>query len=233
MELFVTKSDMKIGCFIKFMAPEYVDSFLNEGLLYMNTLEYFRTYEEEDKHLRADCYEGLAASYDSQSVEMTLVKDGTRIEPIGKIDVFQPLADSINVYCMTMITHHDLRTSFKLDKKFEKFGSKAVLIEGAGLHKFMERLHKAIESDVNLGSIYPSRKVAGSVEYVRREDHHQNLDVFNKFNDYSWQREYRIALGREIGAGALSLKLGDISDIVQVVDTTELMNMVFALKKSL
>jgi hypothetical protein len=177
---------MKIVCLIKFMDPEYVESFINEGLLFMNTLEYFRTYEEADDHLRADCYEGLAASYDSKSVEMKLVKDGTRIEPIGKIDVFQPLADSINVYCMTMITHHDLRTPFQLDEKFEKFGSKAVLIEGAGLHKFMARLHKTIESDVNLGSIYPNRMIEGSVEYVSRKEHHQNLDVFNKFNDYSW-----------------------------------------------
>jgi hypothetical protein len=215
------------------MAPENVSSFLNEGLLYMNTLEYFRTYEEKDEHLRADRYEGLEASYDSQSVEMTLVKDGTRIEPIGKIDVFQPLADSINVYCMAMITHHDLRTPFQLDRKFAKFGSKAVLIEGAGLHEFMKRLHKAVESDVNMGSIYPNGKIADSVEYVHRKDHHQKLDAFNKFNDYSWQREYRIVLGREVGSGAMSVKLGDISDIAQVVDTKELMNTVFALKQSL
>ena len=73
------KSDIKIRCLIKFMAPEYVHSFLHEGLLHMNTLEYFRTYEEEDDLLRADCYEGLTASYVSQNVEMTLAKNGSRL----------------------------------------------------------------------------------------------------------------------------------------------------------
>jgi hypothetical protein len=100
------------------MAPEYVHSFLHEGLLHMNTLEYFRTYEEEDDLLRADCYEGLTASYDSENVEMTLAKNGSWLEPTGKVDVYQPLADSINVYCMAMITDDDLTTPFQLEKRF-------------------------------------------------------------------------------------------------------------------
>jgi hypothetical protein len=215
------------------MAPEYIDQFLFDGSLYMNTLQYFRAYEEEDDQLRADCYEGLTASYDSRNVEMTLVKSGERIETVGKIDVFQPLADSINVYCMAMITDDDLVTPLKLDERFGKFGDKAVVIEGVGILHFMDRVKNAVERDLNLGSIYSSRIISNPVDYVNREHHHQELSAFNKFKEYSWQREYRIVLGREVGSGPIALNIGDISDIASVVDTKEIMNTVFTLEKNL
>ncbi len=218
----MNQHDIRMRCFIKFMDPQYVHSFINDGLLYMNTLEFFRSYEEEDESLRADQYEGLVASYDPKNVEMTLAKNGTVIEPIGKIDIYQPLEDAINLYCVAMITDAELTNPFLLDKRFEKFGSKAVVIEGSRINTFLERLSNAIDADTSLGSIYSNGKFSGYVSYVHRNSHLPYLDAFNKFNDYSWQKEFRIVLGRETGSGALPLKIGNLSDIAYVTDTKDI-----------
>ena len=57
---------------IKFMDERYVDSFLNDGLLFMNNIDYFRSYEDADVALRGDVHEGLAATYKAEGLTITL-----------------------------------------------------------------------------------------------------------------------------------------------------------------
>jgi hypothetical protein len=71
---------------IKFMDEKYVDSFLNEGLLFMNNIDFFRSYEDADVALRGDLHEGLAASYKADGLTITFgnhVLEGA----VGKVDL--------------------------------------------------------------------------------------------------------------------------------------------------
>jgi hypothetical protein len=48
------------------------------------------------------------------------------------------------------------------------------------------------------------------------------MDIFDKFDKYQWQYEWRIAFKQTISKGAYSLKIGNLSDIAQVFETESL-----------
>ncbi len=186
----------------------------------MNTLDYFRSYEEKDEDLRADPNEGLLASYLPSKMKITK-QDGTPVKGIiGKIEVRKDIGDFINIFCMTAITEYDDLISNPLDYRFNKFGDTAVIFEGAGIFEFLNRIKCKVEADENFGAVDGTLRIGALVDYVGIEDHLPEMSPFNKFDNYKWQREYRIVLGREVGEGLLdTFKIGDISDIVTVEKT--------------
>lgn len=210
---------------IKFVNKIHIDSFVCEGQLFMNTLDYFRSYEEDDEDLRADRHEGLMASLLPSQVKITK-EDGTPIKGIiGKIETRKDIGNYINVFCMTAITEYKNLDLFPLDPRFKKFGDTAVVIEGRDINEFMKRISVKVESDKNFGAVDSTLRIGRLVDYVSIKDHLPNMTPFNKFDNYSWQREYRIVLGREIGEGPLiDFNIGDISNIVTVTSTEKLIN---------
>jgi hypothetical protein len=206
------------------MDRKYVSSFVDDGLLYMNTIDYFRSYEEEDEDLRADKHEGLSASYLPSEIKMTL-EDGRPIKGVlGKVDSRPLIGNFVNIYCMVVITEDDISNGYELDQRFSKFGGCAVVIDENSISKFFHRVLSKIDSDLNFSSIDPSLKVAGLVNYVDRDLNLPRLTAFNKFNNYEWQKEFRIVVGRETGQGPLSnFKIGDLSSLAKVYETSELL----------
>lgn len=49
--------------FIKFLSSEYLYSFLNDGLIYMNPIKYYIDLEEKEYIRRKNNNEGLLALY--------------------------------------------------------------------------------------------------------------------------------------------------------------------------
>ncbi|MDV7212717.1 hypothetical protein [Azotobacter beijerinckii] len=208
---------------IKFMDEQYVDSFINDGLLYMNNIQYFRDYEDGDPALRGDVHEGLSASLLPENI--TLEINGQLItDAAGKVDIRQCHQDETNIYSMTIISDRDILISgengLHLSSNFEKFGNKAVFIGGSDISEFWRRLKKAIENDQSVYTLEENNTVAKKVNYVERELHHSQLSIFNKFSEYAWQHEWRIALKQTKCVGPLPLKIGSLADIAHVVDTT-------------
>ncbi len=58
------------------------------------------------------------------------------------------------------------------------------------------------------------------------------LALYNKFHEYSWQFEWRLALKQKNKKGVLELRIGNLSDIVHVVDTESLVNEAIKLQKN-
>lgn len=207
---------------IKFMDEQYVDSFLNEGLLFMNNIDYFRSYEDADVALRGDDHEGLAASYKAQ--ELTITFGGHQLEgAVGKVDVRYNHEGDTNIYSMTKISDGKILeacdSGLMLSEKFNNFGNRAVLICGSNIIEFESRLKIALSKDLNIYTPREDNLLAKQVSYVSREEHHGQMDVFNKFSDYAWQNEWRIAFKQKRGSGAYLLKIGSLSDIAEVFET--------------
>lgn len=190
----------------------------------MNNVQYFR--EHEDSALRGDRNEGLSASLLTENV--TLELNGQLIEAVDKID-FRPVHnDEMNLYCMTMISDQNIldanKDGLSLSSKFAEFGNKAVFIGGSDITEFFNRVKRTIS---NSPYIYPPEGdlvIGKKVTYLDRSDHHARMDIFNKFYEYSWQFEWRLALKQKNKKGALEVRIGDLSDIVHVVDTCSLIN---------
>jgi hypothetical protein len=88
---------------IKFMNERYVGSLLNEGLLFMNNIDFFRHYEDSDFTLRGDIHEGLAAAYNAE--DLVIHFGGHKLEGVvGKVDIRHNLEDETNIYSMTKIS---------------------------------------------------------------------------------------------------------------------------------
>lgn len=210
---------------IKFMDEQYVHSFINEGLLFMNNIQYFRAYEDSDPALRGDAHEGLAASFLPENI--TLEINGHVItDAVDKVDLRQCHQDETNIYSMTIISDQDILNSgesgLRLSSNFVKFGNKAIFIGGSDISEFWRRLKNAIDNDQSIYTLEENNIVGRKISYVERRLHHSQLSVFNKFNEYAWQHEWRIALKQTERVGPLPLKIGSLADIAHVIDTADL-----------
>ncbi|MCE8044226.1 hypothetical protein HOP60_18920 [Halomonas daqingensis] len=210
---------------IKFMDEGYVDSFLNDGLLFMNNIDYFRSYEDADVALRGDIREGLAATYKAEGLTITLgnhVVEGA----VGKVDLRYNHEGDTNIYSMTKISDGKILeagdSGLFLSNKFIKFGNRAVVISGSNIIEFENRLRNALAKDVNIYTPREDNVLAKQVSYLSREEHHGQMDVFDKFSDYSWQHEWRISFNQKQAAGPYPLKIGDLSDIASVFEIESL-----------
>ncbi|WHH52872.1 hypothetical protein QFA96_12285 [Pseudomonas sp. Ap32] len=210
---------------IKFMDEKYVDSFLNEGLLFMNNIKYFRDYEDNDPALRGDVYEGLAASLLPENVTLK-INGRTITDAVGKIDISKCHEYETNIYSMTIINDKDILDSgdsgLLLSSDFKKFGNRAVFIGGSDITKFFSRLRSAVDNNQSVYTLEESNIYAGKVNYIDRALHHSNLNVFNKFKEYAWQHEWRIALKQTTHIGPLHLRIGSLVDIAHVIETSDL-----------
>ncbi|MBM9521207.1 hypothetical protein JWG39_15410 [Desulforhopalus vacuolatus] len=211
---------------IKFMDESYVDSFLGEGLLYMNNINFFKEYEDTDVALRSDIHEGLAASLKASDVVIK-IGDHEVDGAIGKVDFRYNHEGETNIYSMGKISDGDIlnagENGLYLSEKFNGFGNKAVLISGSNIVEFERRLKKAIEDSEDIYTPREDGVVAKQVTYLSRDEHHGQMDVFNKFDEYIWQYEWRITFKQKI-PGPYALKIGDISNIATVHDTASLIS---------
>ncbi|MFQ2364285.1 hypothetical protein [Aeromonas dhakensis] len=207
---------------IKFMDEKYVASFLNDGLLFMNNIHYFRNYEDANVALRGDMHEGLAATYNAESLTITF-GDHVAEGAVGKVDIRYDHEDNTNIYSMTKISDGKIleagNSGFFLSEKFIQFGNRAVVISGSKIVEFERRLKNAIKKDVNIFTLREDKIIAKQVSYISRKNHHGQMDVFNKFSDYSWQHEWRIAFKQMKNTGPFQLEIGTLSDIADVFET--------------
>ena len=95
-------------CFLlKVINEEYLESFINEGQLYMNTIDYFRNLESANPTLRADRSEGLEASYCSDNVTLTVGQKTIKPNNIT-LDIRNSIDQQANIFCMTVISLNDV-----------------------------------------------------------------------------------------------------------------------------
>ncbi|ALS32993.1 hypothetical protein PTRA_a1840 [Pseudoalteromonas translucida KMM 520] len=208
---------------IKFMDEEYVESFINEGLIFMNNIQFFREYEDSDPALRGDAKEGLRASYLPENITLEL-NGRTLTALVGKVELRESHQNETNIYSMTIVSDADIldagEKGLYLSEDFNKFGNKAVFIGGSDINIFWNRVTEAINNNEDLFTL--EENVAKKVTYVDASEHHSELNVFTKFSEYKWQHEWRVALKQISSSGPLELRVGNLSDIAHITGTKSL-----------
>ncbi|MFM5831098.1 hypothetical protein ACET54_11920 [Aeromonas veronii] len=212
---------MSASLLIKIMKEEYVASFVNEGVLYANTIGFFRSYEDESVAVRGDENEGLYASFQAKDIKLEFA--GITAEGlIGTVDLRYDYEDETNIYCMTAISVDDILNAGSdgmfPSKNFKEFGEKAIVIQSEDITEFMKRLKNAIETDNNVSCRLGNKFATKRIEYVSKSSYHGAMGVFKKFDEYSWQYEWRIVFNQKATKGPYKLVLGPLHDLVTIVD---------------
>jgi hypothetical protein len=202
----------QISMFMKIGKEDYIDCLQKEGLLYCNTVKYFRKMEKEDILLRKDTSEGAVTS--TRIGWMKIYVDNKEI-PIkitkGRLHTFDETQDLEHIYCMYAITP-DLATGEPfVDQRNIHFGDVGLLILDPP--KFLARIKKAIRGKMTFDY--------GPVNYYPEDQDYKNLTVFDKQEYYSYQREFRLLFHNHCPE-PLKISIGSIEDISYKFEASKL-----------
>lgn len=193
---------------VKLLSEEYVESFL-DGNLYLNTATYFSQLDQSDT-VRADPNDCVSEA--RKVLEVAIQDDKGNWVPIGGVQnpiIFRSdeLRD-LNILCLYTLT--DLQDDSFDDQNLE-FGGVAIFI--SNLPEFVRRVREAAAT-----SKWPIQH--GPIDYVDRTEIDGSMGPFRKFQDFSYQREFRftfITYKRE----ACYLNVGNLRDITFVRPSSE------------
>ncbi|MGA4664416.1 hypothetical protein ACK6SE_03330 [Enterobacter ludwigii] len=244
METFIEKIAMakKIGVLFKvFSREDYKEGFL-DGHLYMNTIDYFRKYEEELDGNIADKFEALTGWFQPHDVILTLEVNGEKLtlnpdDMAGPTTISMKKHDHANVYCMTQLHSHDidmsrvkgeeeerrLRQYFTLPKESENLGAYLVIIVNPAA--FLERVRLAVQGHVEKNEVYAYQ----AKQVIYYDENKTSLTLkndmeapFYKQSKYSHQSEFRLCLLRDnVNNKPFTLNIGSIRDIATEIRTEE------------
>lgn len=210
--------------------PEYARSLLR-GELYMNSLAYFREYEDHKGELRGDCWDGLGAIWQPGQISELRIADHciSPAELAGPVLLRYKRLDYTNIFCtysfdsrgfdaVSAETLADFRRGMLMPDSVFGLGSIAVLIHN--VTEFFKRVDSAIKREGLSGH-------RGLIRYFDEAAHHGDFGDqagFHKRQAYAYQREYRVAVERQApSTEPYTLSVGDLSDIA-VVTTPEEVN---------
>lgn len=190
---------------MKFGQRVHMEEFRAKGRMRFGTFGYYRAYEDR---VRGDVDEGLDLHLQPDQVKFSfgpLEITGDHI--VGPVTSRRKAWERFNLYCMYLL--HPWSHPIPLANK--NFGDAAVLITNG--EEFIARLLKVLKAQ---GHGYE----AHGVEYVDR-GYHGRMGPFRKFNDYSYQHEWRMVLTPGTGQ-TLFLEIGSLEDISILTDVDDL-----------
>lgn len=216
----------------------YREDFL-DGSLYMNTLGFFRRYNEEAVANVADRYEGTISLQQPGRHTITFTRHDlpdcqyTIADFAGPSVIQYRGHNHLNVLCLFAV--HEKGHTFGSDDHFENFvdaqmlkpevddlGEYAAIVFDTGA--FQKKVFEAIRSN-DFGAF------SGLVDYYDAATFHGSFDqaqaVFKKRNEYAHQREYRIALDRQaLEEAPYTLSVGSLRDIAIGCRTSEVNDLI-------
>lgn len=198
---------------LKFGKKEHMEALYNEGLLYMNTFDYFINLEDNGDG-RADKYEATTLYYSGDGVDdikltlgsgddkITLSREGGTLSIAMITD--QPTYS--HLYSMTAIdTKWALENDLLLDERNFADGKDYVVIIH-DFNKFVERLtNKLNENKWNSKLSF--------IEYIDEHNYSGQMGCFRKFDKFSYQNEWRCAVLQNGIKEPITITLGSLADI--------------------
>lgn len=188
---------------IKFGQKEHLEALLNDGIIYMNNIDYFRKYEEsKPEHLRGDRYE----CFDYISQQNKIMVLGEQMWEVDDITVFENRNTYPGyLYCMYAL-YAD--SNYCVDGRMLDFGEYAVIIKEP--LEFIRRIQKACAKEHIIPNCYP-------VRYYNEKTEKGLLSPFLKRDKYYYQHEARIYIHKANPQENMVLKIGPIKDIAYLV----------------
>lgn len=208
---------------IKFQSAERIES-LQDGLIYMNSLEWFRKHESENGDVViGDSFEAM---FHINEGKFVLPDIGEEIEI--KNELIQTSSSNDYAYCMFGIDPYSNKFSFTDEQKenIENFGDTALLI--LDKDEFFNRIRNAASKEgyeIYGGFVRYYDETIDSLHLIMSLLSGMHNIAFWKRKKYYYQQEFRFLVHAEkCEKDHLELNIGDIRDISKVLKTSQLLN---------
>lgn len=190
---------------------------IEDGAIYMQSL---RNYIDIEHDQIGDPDEGLSLSL-TKDVKVEI--DGVDIPGvIGPVRVVDSTEYNPPIYCMySLAPEHVIPNGNTIDPRCCGFGDYAVLMKND--NEFNRRLSNVFEENC-------SGFLKGDlVRYVNREAYSGEMGAFKKYDNFSYQHEYRYVWEKsDLNASAVTLTIGDLRDIAVLVPSEKLNSLIKA-----
>ena len=211
-----------------FEKKEHAEQF-TRGKLYANRLSHYKGMEKGGDTIRGDKYEGISDWL--RPDKFTLTIDGMNLsdDAVEPFSISPDQLNHLNIFCLYAGTIEssklagmknvlEVKKALLIPEKCESLGRFAVLIKNGS--EFFKRVERA-------ALLRNYKLVKGMVKYYDPVKFHGSFPgweaVFNKRDNFEYQREYRIAFDtRTRGTDAKVLKIGDISHITMCIGTADI-----------
>lgn len=172
----------KIMAFLKFGSLEHMTDLFENGTIYMNTIQHFRKVEDEE--LRGDKYEGASKIINSLpgTFRIPNIEREFSYQKIHLVESYKEVLG--NIYSLYCISSNGFSNplDFQLDQKNKRFGTHCVMIKDN--QYFLE----LIENELKRQGL---KFRHGFVNYYNKEEKNGILNLFEKPNDFEYQKEFR------------------------------------------
>jgi len=202
-----------IAMFLKFGNEKNITDLFDNGTIYLNTLQYFRTVE--DSELRGDRYEGVSSikNYPPGDFEIPAINFKGKYINIHLKNAFdQMLGNIYSLYCISSFTIPN-PFEFSIDERVKGFGSHCLMVNDNV--EFLNRIENALRKR-NLKYHHDF------ISYYDRYTINGDLTLFQKPQEFAYQNEFRIYVESDI-IEPLILEIGNLKNIAQIIPTSEVM----------
>jgi len=206
-----------IAHLIKIGNKTHIESLRDNGLVFMNTISYFKEIEADEE--RRDEHEGIdhiaqvtwikIQSKDGKEIELRRDSDHMQLTS-AQLRVFNPEFKG-NLYSMLAVTPMLAVKTDRFDERNTQFGDYFLLIIDPST--FYERLSSAIKDK-------GYRHRIGLVQYYDEKSHNGNLSPFHKPNRFEHQHEFRVFVEHDKDE-PLSFNIGSLEDISKALPIEE------------
>lgn len=194
--------------FLKFGKEKDLKDLIENGTIYMNSLQLFRTIADEG--LRGDSYEGVIEIINTPPGDFEIPSLGYKGKHQGMH--LKKAHEEIlgNIYCLYCISSHgwDKPEDFCMDQKIKGFGSHCVIIKDNV--KFFDLVTQKLDS-------LKIKYHHGFIDYYDKYQINRKVSLFEKPLEFEFQKEFRFYVERE-STEPFKFSIGNIEDIAELVD---------------
>jgi hypothetical protein len=204
-----------IKTFLKFGSQKNILDLFENGTIYMNPIEYFRTIE--DNKLRGDKYEGTLKIINSLPGTFRIPNAEKEIS-YKKIHLTESYEVVLgNLYCLYCVSSYGFQNpfGFKIDERNMRFGTHCLMIKDNGY--FLDSIERELKKN---GYKY----YHGFVKYYDKNEISKDLTLFDKPNEFEYQKEFRFYVDNE-KVEPIILKVGSLHDKAKIFTVEEIMTL--------
>jgi len=199
---------------VKIGQKDHIEQLQKSGLIYANTVGYFRQMKGED-FLRKDIREGAFNHIPLRQGDTLAISVNNKTIPFqisrGHINEYYTYMKKLNLYCMMHFDPQDVNKTGIIDKRNIEFGDTSLFITNP--KKFIDRIKDNAPDFV--------KTFYGPIRYYDVNKKYEDLTIFDKPDHFDFQKEFRFVFHGH-GNGPLRFEIGSLKDISYMVEADKL-----------